>query len=120
VVCFWVVVVMLLLLLPANFPEPGPWARLGRRTSGTGGARVHVLLLLLRLHMAPPGGRGLHSSSFQLNLNRFWSLKPQQASTSQLSLTHFCRCDFENSPRKVLTSSRKMNVRSPQKVPTLS
>ena len=29
-------------------------------------------------------GRGSHSSTSQLNLRRFWSLKPQQESTSQL------------------------------------
>ena len=37
------------------------------------------------------GGRGLHSSTFQLNLSRFWSQKPQQASTSQLNTRRFCR-----------------------------
>jgi len=37
------------------------------------------------------GGRGLHSSTFQLNLSRVRSLKPQQASTSQLELRRFCR-----------------------------
>jgi hypothetical protein len=44
----------------------------------------------------PPGvlGRGLHSSTSQLNLSRFWSLKPQPASTSQLNLKRFCRCDL--------------------------
>ena len=30
---------------------------------------------------------GLHSSTSQLNWSRFWSLKPQQASTSQLNLS---------------------------------
>jgi len=34
-------------------------------------------------------GRGLHSSTSQLNLSRFWSLKPQQASTFQLNLSRF-------------------------------
>jgi hypothetical protein len=37
-------------------------------------------------------GRGLHSSTSPPNLSRFWSLKPQQASTSQLNLRRFCRC----------------------------
>jgi len=31
-------------------------------------------------------GRGLHSSTPQLNFSRFWSLKPQQASTYQLNM----------------------------------
>jgi hypothetical protein len=39
-------------------------------------------------------GRGLHSSTSQLNLSCFWSQKPQQASTSQLNLGRFCRCDL--------------------------
>ena len=39
-------------------------------------------------------GRGLHSSSSQLGLSRFWSLKPQQASTSQLNQRRFCRYDL--------------------------
>jgi hypothetical protein len=39
-------------------------------------------------------GRGLHSSTSQLSLSRFWSLKPQQASTSQLNLRRFCWCDL--------------------------
>jgi len=34
---------------------------------------------------------GLHSSTFQLNLGRVWSLKPQQESTSQLNLRRFRR-----------------------------
>jgi hypothetical protein len=41
-----------------------------------------------------PSTRGLHSSTSQLKLSRFWSLNPQQASTSQLNLRHFCRCDL--------------------------
>ena len=34
-------------------------------------------------------GRGLHSTTFQLNLSRFWFLKVQQASTSLLNLKRF-------------------------------
>ena len=36
-------------------------------------------------------GRGLHSSTSQLNLSRFLSLMPQLSSTSQLNLRRFCR-----------------------------
>ena len=36
------------------------------------------------------GGRGLHSSTPQLNLSSFWSQKPQQASISRLNLRRFC------------------------------
>jgi len=35
-------------------------------------------------------GRGLHSSTSQLKLSRSWSLKPQQDTTFQLNLGHFC------------------------------
>jgi len=35
------------------------------------------------------GGRGAHSSTFQLNPSRFWSLMPQLPSTSQLNLRRF-------------------------------
>ena len=65
-------------------------------------------------------GRGLHSSTSQLNLSRLWSLMPQLTSTSQLNLRRFCRCNFPNSPRKVLTSSRQADACSTQKVLTLS
>ena len=34
-------------------------------------------------------GRGVHPSTLQLNLSRFWSLKPPQGPTSQLSLRRF-------------------------------
>ena len=33
----------------------------------------------------------IHSSTSQLNLSRVWSLKPLQASTSQLNLRRFCQ-----------------------------
>ena len=36
-------------------------------------------------------GRGLHSSTSHLNLSRGRSLKPQRASTSQLTLRRFCQ-----------------------------
>ena len=36
-------------------------------------------------------GRGLHSSTSQLNLSRFFSLTPQLSFTSQLNLRRFCR-----------------------------
>jgi hypothetical protein len=39
-------------------------------------------------------GRGLHSSTSQLYLSRLWSLKSQLASTPQLNLKPFCRCDL--------------------------
>ena len=35
-------------------------------------------------------GRALHSSTSQLNLSRFWSQMPQEASTSRLNLRRFC------------------------------
>ena len=41
-----------------------------------------------------PGGRGLHSLTSQLNLSSIWSLKPKQASTSQLNLRRLCRCNL--------------------------
>ena len=40
-------------------------------------------------NMERPVGRGLHSSTSQLNLSRFWSLMPQLPSTSQLNLKRF-------------------------------
>ena len=44
----------------------------------------------IMLCMGGVDGRGLHSSTFQLNLSHVWSLKPQQASSSQLNLRRFC------------------------------
>ena len=41
---------------------------------------------------SPPktvSGRGLHSSTSQLNLSRSWSLQPYQAPTFQLNLRRF-------------------------------
>jgi hypothetical protein len=35
-------------------------------------------------------GRGLHSSTSQLNLSRFCVPKPQQVSTPRLNLRRFC------------------------------
>ena len=48
--------------------------------------------------------RGLHSSSSQLNLSQFWSLKPQLASTSKLNLSRFCDLNTQPSPPNVLTT----------------
>jgi len=66
-------------------------------------------------------GRGLHSSTSQLNLGRFWSLKPQQASMfAAQPETFFADATSEHSPQRVLTSSGKVDVCSPQTVLTLS
>ena len=45
---------------------------------------------------------------------------PQLPSTSQLNLRRFCRRKYRNSPRKVLTSGRKADACSAQKVLKLS
>ena len=45
-------------------------------------------------------GRGLHSSTYHLNLSRFGSQKPQQASTSQLNMRRFCPRDSPTCPSK--------------------
>ena len=37
------------------------------------------------------GGRASHSSTSHLNLSRFWSLQPQQATTSQLHPRRSCQ-----------------------------
>ena len=43
-------------------------------------------------------GKGLHSSTSQHNLSRFWSLMPQLPSTSQLNLRRFALMRQLNSP----------------------
>jgi len=47
---------------------------------------TQTVLQFNKLERVEVGGRALHSSTIQLNLSHFWSLKPQQASTSQLNL----------------------------------
>jgi len=63
-----------------------------------------------------PHGRALHSSTSQLNLSRFWSLKPQPASTSQLNLRRFCRYDLWTQP----TKSAPVKPKSPENLLMLS
>jgi len=65
-------------------------------------------------------GRGLHSSTSQLNPSNFWSLKPQQAFTSQFNLRRFANATSGHSPQNILTSSCKVDVYSAQKWLTLS
>ena len=69
-----------LALLAGKYSAMGP-ERVGRRklSNPTEGFGIN------------PYGRGLHSSTSQLNLRRFWSLMPQLPSTSQLNLRRFCR-----------------------------
>jgi len=46
-------------------------------------------------------GRGLHTSTSQLNLSRSWTLNPQQELTSQLNLKRLCHETLPNhSPQK--------------------
>ena len=58
---------------------------------------------------SPPPPRGLeagaYSSTSQLNLSQFWSLKPQPASTSQLKVSRFCDIHTRPTPQKVLTTN---------------
>jgi Na+(H+)/acetate symporter ActP len=49
-------------------------------------------------------GRGLTSSTSQLNLSQFWSLKPKLVSTSQLDVSHFGNLNTQPSQPKVLTT----------------
>ena len=50
-------------------------------------------------------GRGLHSSTSQLNMSRSWSLKPYQAPTSQLQPeTMFVHGSYHHILQKVLTA----------------
>ena len=64
----------------------------GRHVVAVGGSPVMFVWDLMAARLVH--GRGLHSSTSQLNISRFWLLKPQQASTSQLNLRRFCRCDL--------------------------
>ena len=50
-------------------------------------------------------GRGLHSSTSHLNLSRFSSMKPQQASTFELKLSRFCHSNRQPSPQKAFTQT---------------
>ena len=61
-------------------------------------------------HGAQPAlaGRGLHSSTSQLNLSHSWSLKPYQARTSQLILRRFL-------PTEATTTSGKQCPRQAKK-----
>jgi hypothetical protein len=59
------------------------------------------------------------SSTSQLILSRFWSLKPQQATNSQLNLRPFAGATSEHRAKQVLTLSRKVDVCSPKKMLTL-
>ena len=71
----------------------GPKGSEGGRTNlptGIEPEKVDVAQFCLQAHdlvpCASPKGRGLHSSTSQLNLSRLWSLKPRQASASQLNI----------------------------------
>jgi hypothetical protein len=82
---------------------------------------MEVVVYVLRPFLTVFQGHTLvHFPAQPSNLSRFWSPKPHQASTSKLNLRRFLPVTPMSHPQIVVTSRRKVNACSPQKVRTLS